>query len=590
MMSSMPLTRRDVIRLALAASISDGFLRGGTARAATGGADPSAAALHLLDRFIAGYSAVMNAPGMTLAIANGDRTVRTAAFGFADLQARTPVTTDQLFEIGSITKSFAALVILQLREERKLQLHDPILDYLPWLSMESPFGEITIHHLLTHSSGMPEDAPVLPGSTERRPRQAFEPGSEFHYSNWGFDVLGHLIEALDGKPWPASVTERILKPVGMSHTAASITSAVRPRLARSYVPLYEDRTYPRLGPLAPAGNLIVEAASGSIASTPADMALYMRMILDRGVIAGGRIVSEESFALFSTPHLPAPDFGAGASYGYGIAVDKLDGHVRLKHTGGMVSFMSAIHLDLDSKVAAFASINAQLGYRPNPVAEYALRLMRAGIDRTPLPALPPFDPSAKVEAASGYAGIYTAADGRRLEVGSAGDRLYLLFEGRRILLQQSEEGTFIADDPAFDRYPLVFEREPRQETATPASGAAVSDATGAPIVALAYGADWYGNSRTHAGAAASPSPELAPYEGTYYSENPWAGLVTVVQRQRRLWMGGIDPLFRIGDHLFRVGSRPSSPERAEFSEFVGGIPRLLRFDGGEFQRIGGAGA
>jgi D-alanyl-D-alanine carboxypeptidase len=583
MMSPMPLSRRDLMRLALAAAIPGGLLRSGTARAASAGADPSAAALRLLDQFIAGYSDAMNAPGMTLAIANGERLLRAAAYGFVDPAARIPVTTDQLFEIGSITKSFAALVILQLREERKLQLHAPILDYLPWLSMESPFGDITIHHLLTHSSGMPEDAPVFPDCAERRPRQAFEPGSEFHYSNWGFDVLGYLIEALDGKPWPDSVTERILKPLGMSHTAASITNAVRPRLARSYVPLYDDRTYPRLGPLAPAGNLTVEAASGSIASTPGDMALYMRMILDRGVIPGGRIVSDESFALFSTPHLPAPDFGAGAGYGYGIAVDKLDGHVRLKHTGGMMSFMSAMHLDLDSQVAAFVSINAQLGYRPNPVAEYSLRLMRAGIDRAPLPAMPPFDESAKVEAASGYAGMYAAGDGRRLEVRAAGDRLVLVFEGRRISLQQTAEGIFIADDPAFDRYPLIFERESSE-----GAGPFAPVAAGAPIVALAYGPDWYGNSRAHAGGALSPSRELAPYEGTYYSDNPWAGLVTVVQRQRRLWIGGADPLFRVGDHLFRVGSRPSSPELAEFSEFVGGIPRLLCFDGGEFRRVGGA--
>jgi hypothetical protein len=76
----------------------------------------------------------------------------------------------------------------------------------------------------------------------------------------------------------------------------------------------------------------------------------------------------------------------------------------------------------------------------------------------------------------------------------------------------------------------------------------------------------------------------------YYSENPWNGTILVVQRQRRLWIGGTDPLFRVGNHLFRVGLQASSPELAEFSEFVGGTPRILRFDGGEFQRVDGTSA
>jgi D-alanyl-D-alanine carboxypeptidase len=579
MMSSMPINRRDVMHLALAGALSCGLLRGRFAAGAE--TNSTAEAFRLLDRFIAGYSAAMNAPGMTLALVNGERTLRTAGYGFADLATRAPVTTDQLFEIGSISKSFAALVILQLRDEHKLELDAPILHYLPWLSMECPFGEVTVHHLLTHSSGMPEDAPVFPSSPERRPRQAFAPGSEFHYSNWGFGVLGHLIEALDGKPWPASVTERIFKPLGMSRSAAAITSSVRPGIARSYVPLHDDRTYPRRGPLAPAGPLSVEEASGSIASTPGDMALYMRMILNRGALpGGGRVVSEESFALFSTPHIPAPDFGPEASYGYGIAMDKLDGRTRLRHTGGMISFMSAIQIDLDAKLAAFASINAQLGYRPNPVVDYALRLMHAGFSRTALPAAPPFDDSAKVESASSYAGAYTAADGRRLAVEAAADRLFLVSAGRRIALERSEDGSFVADDPSFDRYPLVFERESRP-------GTAAADAAPAPIVALAYGPDWYAGARARPEDSLSPLPELEAYTGTYYSEDPWHGMVWVVQRQRRLWIGGTDPLFQVGNHLFRVGARISGPELAEFSDFVGGTARVMRFDGGEFQRLDG---
>ena len=88
-------------------------------------------------------------------------------------------------------------------------------------------------------------------------------------------------------------------------------------------------------------------------------------------------MSEDAFKRFSTPHVLAEDFGPGAHYGYGIAVDTLDGNRLLRHTGGMVSFMSALMVDIDDGVGGFASVNAQQGYRPNPVVRYAIQLMRA---------------------------------------------------------------------------------------------------------------------------------------------------------------------------------------------------------------------
>jgi CubicO group peptidase (beta-lactamase class C family) len=454
----------------------------------------------------------------------------------------------------------------------------PIRHYLPWLAMETDYGEVLVHHLLTHSSGMPDDPPVFPGEPGRRPRQAFVPGAQFHYSNWGYTVLGHLIESLDGRPWPLAVTARILKPLEMSNTLPAITSADRARIAQSYVPLHDDRPYPRQGPLAVAGSLELEDAAGSIASCPVDMAAYMRMLLNGGAHPGGRIVSAESFKLFSSPHIAAPDFGPTASYGYGIAVDELDGHRRLKHTGGMVSFMSAMHLDLDSGFGAFASVNAQLGYRPNPVAQLALQLLRSAKEGSATPVIPAFDESAGVANPASYQGTFAAADGRRLEVAVTGAQILLVRREARIPLQHVEDDTFLADHADLDLYPLVFERERDPGGAESSGGAA------RPVVALAYGPDWYARAGTNV-RAIDPSPDLARYVGAYYSADPWHGWVRVVQRQGQLWIGGTDPLTAIGDRLFRVGEKPTSPETAEFSALVEGTAQLLRFDGGLFQRI-----
>jgi D-alanyl-D-alanine carboxypeptidase len=568
------VSRRDLLALGMLAALPSGLISG----IATAAARADSNTMRTLDRFIAGYCAALNAPGLTLGLANGDGETRTAAYGYVDLAAKIPVSTSHLFEIGSITKSFVGLTILQLHDEGKVDLQAPIRSYLPWLSMETSYGEILVHHLLTHSSGMPDDAPLIPVTAERRPRQALQPGAEFHYSNWGYDALGRLIEAVDGRPWAAAVSARVLKPVGMNDTTPTITSASRPRIAQSYMPLHDDRPYPRHGALAPAGNLAVEFAAGSIASTPGDMALYMQMILNRGQINGTRIVSEESFKLFSTSHIKAPAFGPEAGYGYGIAVDTLDGHTRLRHTGGMVSFMSAIHMDLDSKVGAFASINAQLGYRPNPVTQLAVQLLRADKEHGAAPKIPAFDPSLTVESPASYSAAYTSRTGRRVEIKNTADRISLIAEGRTIALQQADDGSFIADESGFNLFPIVFERA---EAPKPSPG----DKSKPPITALAYGPDWYARVGIPGQTALEPLQGLAKYVGQFYSENPWNGTIRVVQRQHQLWAGGTDPLVPIGNHLFRVGAEPSTPGVLEYSEFIDGKPQLLWMDGVMFQRV-----
>ena len=246
----------------------------------------------------------------------------------------------------------------------------------------------------------------------------------------------------------------------------------------------------------------------------------------------------------------------------------------MRHTGGMVSFMSAIHLDLDAKLGAFASINAQLGYRPNPVAQFALQLLRSDKEHGKAPALPEFDAAAKVESPDSYSGVYTSGAGRQIEIKNASDRLDLIAAGRTIRLQQTEDGSFLADQPGFNLFPIVFER-----AEAPAGASAKSQP---PVTALAYGSEWYARAGVPGQNSLESSPDLDKYVGEYYSENPWFGTVRVVQRQRQLWMGGTDPLIAMGNHLFRIGT---SPGVVEYSEFIAGKPNLLWIDGVEFRRI-----
>jgi len=112
------------------------------------------AAYRRLDEFIARHMGEAGLPGMTLAIANRNGLLRTSQYGFADVKAGLKVAPETLFEIGSISKSFVALAVLQLAEEGKLDLHRPVTNYLPWLKTDSKFAPFTTHHLLSHTAGL----------------------------------------------------------------------------------------------------------------------------------------------------------------------------------------------------------------------------------------------------------------------------------------------------------------------------------------------------------------------------------------------------------------------------------------------------
>ncbi|HKG78635.1 MAG TPA: serine hydrolase domain-containing protein, partial [Pyrinomonadaceae bacterium] len=153
-----------------------------------------------LDQFIMRHMRETGAPGMTLALANRDGLIRVSTYGYADTKAGMRVVPETMFEIGSISKSFVGLVLLQLHDEGKLDLNKPIVEYLPWLKINSSFEAITTHHILSHSAGLP-GAPLLLDALLGELWTAYAPGKRFLYSNTGYNILGFLIEALDKRPF-----------------------------------------------------------------------------------------------------------------------------------------------------------------------------------------------------------------------------------------------------------------------------------------------------------------------------------------------------------------------------------------------------
>ncbi len=281
---------------------------------------------------------------------------------------------------------------------------------------------------------------------------AYEPGKRFLYCNTGYNILGFLIEAVDKRPFAEAMRARILEPLGMSASAPIISNGLRAQMAVGYEPLYANLPFTVGSPLAEAQWIEVDIAAGSVASTPADMAKYMRMLLNRGALPKGRLLSEDGFRLFTRPAINSPYRGEPASYSYGVWVSDVKGHTRLRHTGGMVAFSSSMDVDLTDGIGAFASVNANLrGYRPVAVTKYAIELFNASLANQSLPdAPPPPTPADEVKNAADYAGVFTApGTDKKLEFVAEGNKLLLVNNGRRIAIERLSGDRFLVKQTAF---------------------------------------------------------------------------------------------------------------------------------------------
>ena len=367
----------------------------------------------LVTRIDSIVNAALAAPfsGFSVAVVKGRDTLTMKAYGSANIELGVAATPATVYRIGSLTKQFTSSLVMQLVEQGKIGLEDPLSKYRP--GIPAHWRSITVHQLLNHTSGIPSYTDVGPQvrnvfvtGTSRDSLIAmlyvdslmFAPGMGFYYNNSGYYLLGMLIEQITGKTYAANVAE-LVKPLGLEHTMYCGTGPLIPGRANGY-----DRQGPTLVNAAYI-NMDIPYSAGSICSTAGDLVTWSR------ALASGRVVRPESYRLMTTPVKLASV--RPMTYGFGLGADTLGTHRVVSHGGNVNGFAAGLmHLPDDSLFVAVLSNTSSA-----PSARIADDIVRAVIG-VPRVAVAPRDVALSADERAAMLGRYSLVqpDGSRREV------------------------------------------------------------------------------------------------------------------------------------------------------------------------------
>jgi CubicO group peptidase (beta-lactamase class C family) len=392
------------------------------------------------------------APAMTAAVLRDGHPVWTASRGTV---AGAPPDPDTQYRIGSLTKTFVALLVMRLREEGRLHLTDPIERHLP----DTGLGDVTIAHLLSHTAGIASESagawwertpgdlrPTLADALGKHP--GLHPaGRLFHYSNPGYGVLGALVERMRGEPWGVVLRREVLEPLGMTRTTLMPQA---PHASGWAVHPWADVLLPE-----PAEDAGVMAPAGQLWSTAADLCRWAAFLTD----GDDRVLPAASVAQMRTPVSPPQSDSPEGSYGLGMQVLRVDGRSLVGHSGSMPGFLAMLWISVPDRLAGIMLANATSGPLMNAATVDLLRIVT---DREPtIPEewrpLPAFDPDLLALTGAWYWG--TSGYGLRLGAERAVELVPLAARGRRSRFRPVGADTWIGLDGYYTGETLLVVRE-----------------------------------------------------------------------------------------------------------------------------------
>lgn len=358
-------------------------------------------ALSLVQAWIEAQMAVQELPGLSVGLVDDQDLVWARGFGFENLERGTAATPSTIYRIASISKTFTSTAVLQLRDQGRLGLDDPVRQHLPWFRLGNGHArapEVTIRHLLTHTSGLPREAafpywndfqfPSLDQLIEALPAQdaPFPPEHRFKYSNLAVALAGEIVANLSDQPYAEYVHRSILEPLGMASTSVHLPGEHRARLATGYgrkLPgqTREVRPFTDSGAMAPAANL---------SSTAADLARFISLQFRDGPTGGAQVLKGSTLREMHRPHWVFPDWSGGR--GLGFVVYRRGERTLAGHGGHVAGYRTQILFDPRSRVGVAVLINAS-GADPLCFAGHIIDRLAPALEAgRPAPEAAPFDP------------------------------------------------------------------------------------------------------------------------------------------------------------------------------------------------------
>ena len=423
-------------------------------------------ALDLLDAWTRNRVASHGLPGLSIGVVVGDKLLWARGYGYADLGRKIPATPQTLYGIRSITKTFTAVAILQLRDAGKVQLDDSLAHHLTQVHVQkhSPTSpDITLRELLTHTSGLQLDPPGTvwtdgiyssDADLTRALLQIYEPDTRWYYSNLGFALLGNVVAVEANEPWHAYVQQHILTPLGMGKTRP-VPQRDDEGLATAYVRSAPGGGLVPVDPMLawPGAPTAIDGA-GAIASNVEDLAKYavFHMAEADSAVLSGRTLRE-----MHRPQWLLADWQG--AWGLGMGVRRVNGYVRVGHEGGG-GYAGDLRFIPDLKLGVIVLSNSE-DDDPGNYTDYAIQLL-APIISNPLPAAN----HGLIANSRSFIGLYEARKhmGRML-VGVLDGNLVMLTPdeanprtGSTILEPTAEPHVFIMREPDIGSLESVGER------------------------------------------------------------------------------------------------------------------------------------
>lgn len=355
-----------------------------------------ASAIRLLEAWIDSQLAYRQLPGLSIAIVHDQEVIWAKGFGFADMDKKLPATPDTIYRIASISKLFTATAILQLRDQGKLQLDDPVEKHLKWFKIKTApdAPPITIRQLLTHTAGLPREAdfpywtdmkfPTREELIKALPGQevTYPPETKWKYSNLGLAIAGEIVVALSGEPFDVYVQKHILDPLSMKSSSVGVPEANRSRLAVGY-----GRRIDGKREIRPFSDLKGIDAAGGVSSTVLDLARLVSLQFRNGPASGSQILKGSTLQEMHRVQWLMPDWKSGRGLGFHI-IHRDDGDL-IGHGGWVAGYQSAVYFRPQEKVAVIAMINADDGLpypgSPDSVVDRAFKWVGPAIRHATTP-------------------------------------------------------------------------------------------------------------------------------------------------------------------------------------------------------------